>query len=82
MCESRIKAPPYPFGSITESKIRCEVVGIVCESRINAPPTPFKECARNKCMCPVGAASQGPHDLVGTVVVGLTRPVTLDLIWI
>ena len=25
VCESRIRALPYPFGSITESKIRCEV---------------------------------------------------------
>ena len=33
VCESRINALPYPFGSTTESKIRC--VGIVCESRIN-----------------------------------------------
>ena len=44
MCESRINALPYPFGSITESKIRCyQVVGSLCVTiqRINALPYPF-----------------------------------------
>ena len=41
MCESRIKALPYPVGSITESKKQNQVVGIVCESRIRLSPLPL-----------------------------------------
>ena len=43
-----MNALPYPFGSITESNLQNQVVGIVCESRINALPYPFGSITESK----------------------------------
>ena len=45
---NRMNALPYPFGSITESNLQNQVVGIVCESRINALPCPFGSITESK----------------------------------
>ena len=82
MCESRINALPYPFGSITESKIRWWGL-CVCESIIGPSRKREGVCVNpiifaHTCLCTSGASLHAVRQAGGIVTQIANRMVGSD----